>query len=200
MAFGGAVALWMGEPPPYRIDAWGVALAERWAGTDLRAALRVFTHLGGVPAAIGIALLLGGWLYRRCHTQIALWWLGAFGAGAGLVFALKLAFDRTRPRAPGLLETDFSFPSGHAFMATLIYGAVALTVVHRVRSSGLRWFAGGGAALLVLGIGGSRVVLGVHFVTDVIGGMALGGAWLSATWLLLHRHCARLSSATRSPR
>jgi hypothetical protein len=94
---------------------------------------------------------------------------------------LKYAFHRSRPAwdDPILLIGSFSFPSGHAMTATLLYGFLAAFVVRKVQA--WRWqvlavLAGG---LLIGLISLSRLYLGVHYWTDVLAGMAAGVAWLA---------------------
>ena len=76
-------------------------------------------------------------------------------------------------------ENGASFPSGHAQAAVVGY-AVLLLVVLPVLHGALRRIAVGVAVLMVLGIGLSRVALGVHYVSDVLADYALGAAWLAA--------------------
>jgi membrane-associated phospholipid phosphatase len=116
---------------------------------------------------------------------LARWWVSAgqvalAQVGAGTLVAVgKVAVGRQRPPEATRLavEGTLSFPSGHA-LGTIV---LALTLVSLVwRRAGrrwLRWLAASVAALLALGVGVSRVYLGVHWVTDVLGGWLVGGAW-----------------------
>jgi undecaprenyl-diphosphatase len=103
-------------------------------------------------------------------------------AGATLLDnGLKLAFHRVRPEVFfGVLPDTFSFPSGHALFALCFYGALATVVASRLGSTLLRLALWVAAALLILGIGLSRIYLGVHYPTDVLAGFLAGGACLSA--------------------
>jgi undecaprenyl-diphosphatase len=92
---------------------------------------------------------------------------------------LKLAFHRVRPEVFfGVLPDTYSFPSGHALFNLCFYGGLAILLASRVRGAGLRIATWSAAALLVLGIGLSRIYLGVHYPTDVLAGFLAGGAWL----------------------
>lgn len=105
----------------------------------------------------------------------------ALGGGLLLNKALKLAFARPRPVLDwpaAEIQTTFSFPSGHA-MATATLATVLTALAWRSR---WRWpvaLAAWGFALLVAA---SRVLLGVHFPSDVVAGAAIGIAWGSAVW------------------
>lgn len=108
-------------------------------------------------------------------------------AGVGTwtwIWLLKLSFHRARPGATELYllsaPASFSFPSGHAFGSTGVL--LGLVIVARVLGlRGARFVAVSlGAALVVLGVATSRVYFGVHFPTDVIGGIFAGAAWVAA--------------------
>ena len=95
---------------------------------------------------------------------------------------LKDLFARPRPRfeRPLVVETSYSFPSGQAMESLVVYGMFAYFAVLTLIGQGKRALSVGGVAVLVILIGFSRVYLGAHYVSDVIGGFVAGGAWLSA--------------------
>lgn len=109
-------------------------------------------------------------------------WLAAVGGGAVLNRLLKGLFSRPRPvfEHPLLLETSYSFPSGHAMEALIAYGFLAYLAVLALGNWQARVGVVFGAALLVVLIGFSRMYLGVHYFSDVVAGYAAGGVWLSA--------------------
>jgi len=90
---------------------------------------------------------------------------------------LKESFARARPpSAP--LEMNPSFPSGHAQGSTVVYGLAIYLVFLRRPESWFRWAAAGGLGALIVVIGLSRLMLGVHFFSDVLAGELMGIAWL----------------------
>jgi undecaprenyl-diphosphatase len=109
--------------------------------------------------------------------------LSVVGAGC-LNLLAKLAFGRTRPDlwvsiAP---EADYSFPSGHA-MATMAMGAAVICLAWPTRQ---RWVVVALAVPFVIGIGLSRLYLGVHFPSDILGGWCASVAWVSGlNWIRL---------------
>lgn len=140
------------------------------------------TQLGS-PAAMGVLALAGAfvlWRQRRRTTLIA--WLAAFGGGVLLDEVIKLAVHRKRPvfGASYLHGHSYSFPSGHS-MGSLIGYVMLLYLLrlhwhpHRV----WRRLTAVAVGLMVLAVGVSRVYLGVHYPSDVVGGYAAGAAWLA---------------------
>lgn len=106
-------------------------------------------------------------------------------AGAGLwCTLLKLLFQRARPEATlrylVSAPSSFSFPSGHAFGAAGVFGALVL-IVFAVRAP-LAWRIAASlvGVSLMLGVAASRVYLGVHYPSDVIGGLLAATAWVAA--------------------
>ncbi len=138
----------------------------------------------GSPATISVLALGVGLLLAARRQWILLGgWLAAFAGGGLLAEALKVVIRRPRPPyAAGFLHHySWSFPSGHAMGSLIGYGMLAyvLTVlwIHR-RSAQVSVVLG--AALLIGAIGLSRLYLGVHYFSDVVGGYAAGLLWLSA--------------------
>jgi undecaprenyl-diphosphatase len=100
--------------------------------------------------------------------------------------ALKAGFRRARPELedPFVRLTTYSFPSGHAFAATATYGALAL-VLASLLDRGRRALALAVAGALVAIVAASRVVLGVHYLLDVLAGLCAGVALVCALLLVL---------------
>jgi undecaprenyl-diphosphatase len=102
-----------------------------------------------------------------------------------LDLALKYAFHRERPPVFfGTEPASYSFPSGHALCSFCFYGVMAGLIAARVRSPALRIAVWALAALLVIAIGVSRVYLGMHYPSDVIGGYLAAAVWVSAMLVL----------------
>ena len=107
--------------------------------------------------------------------------------GSGLMTLLiKDIVMRFRPdMMPVIIETGYSFPSGHSVTAVCFYGYLAFLYWIYGKSPVIRRVGIIGAVLMILGIGISRIYLGVHFPTDVIGGYVGGLMWLSLSVLFL---------------
>lgn len=113
--------------------------------------------------------------------RLAVFLVATTASGAVVGSVIKLLVDRPRPVVDHPVATAFgkSFPSGHAMHGTIAYGALLLVVLPMV-SPHVRTRLVALTVLAVAAIGSSRLLLGVHFLTDVVGGHLLGAAWLAA--------------------
>lgn len=152
----------------------------------LLAVARLFTALGEPTVLVTAGFLVAGWIWWRHHPHLALAILLIVLVGRGLAEAQKYWIARVRPDLePHLVVVKTSsFPSGHATSSMIFYLTVALAL-----SAGTRWhrLAAGAAVLLALLIGTSRVMLGVHWPSDVIGGWAFGMLWVLLNLRLAQR-------------
>jgi undecaprenyl-diphosphatase len=154
-----------------------------------------------------ISFIFGGWssVLVVVAIGIVVWWrIGRLEAimilVGGLITlvntALKLAINRPRPSADLVhvlsREQGNGFPSGHAFFAILILGLTAYFISINLKNRVLRMLVLAGLIALILLTGTSRVYLGVHWPSDVIGGYLIGGVFLTAliwfhrTWKAHH--------------
>jgi membrane-associated phospholipid phosphatase len=135
------------------------------------------------PNVFRVVLALVAVLYLiRGERRHAAWLLVTVFGGAALGFTLKLAVDRARPVLPDPVSTapGLSFPSGHALNATIGCCLLLLLTLRFLPRRG-RIAAVAAAAVIVCVVALARVVLGVHFVSDVLAGIALGITWVTIT-------------------
>lgn len=134
----------------------------------------------GKPVWLAVVIALpAAWFLFVGARRIAVY-LIATSAGGGIVDSVvKIAVGRPRPEIDEPLIEAFgkSFPSGHSMSSTVVYGSLLLVFLPLLSRRG-RVVAVAATAFLVLGIGASRLGLGVHFTSDVLGGYVLGVAWL----------------------
>lgn len=141
---------------------------------------RVFTFFGEPTVLIGVGFVVAAWIWWQRSGRLALMLLLVILIGRGLSEVQKYLVARARPGLePHLVVVRTpSFPSGHATSSMIFYLSLALAL-----TIGARWhrLAITGAVLLSLLIGVSRVLLGVHWPSDVIGGWSFGLAWVLLT-------------------
>ena len=161
-----------------RYDASAAAWGAEHANPTSTRVLTLVTWLGATVTVLSVAVLLGvlEWVRRRRLAVLA--FLLTVVVGQNLIAnTVKALVDRERPPVPHLVSTSgSSFPSGHTAAAAATWAAVAL-VLGRGRPPRVKACLAAGAALITVAVGASRVLLGVHWLTDVIGGAALGFGW-----------------------
>ena len=140
---------------------------------------RFFTALGDPTVLIIGGFLVGAWLWREGRGRFAAGLLLVILIGRGLTEAQKYWIARARPDIePHLVVVKtWSFPSGHATSSMIFYLMLALAIA----PVGWRRIAAAAAIVLSLLIGVSRVMLGVHWPSDVIGGWCFGLLWVLVT-------------------
>jgi undecaprenyl-diphosphatase len=149
--------------------------------TQVARAISFFGSVGWQTAvSIGIALFF---VSRRDWLNASLVAFVMAGGGT-LNVVLKHFFHRERPVLENPLVTlsSYGFPSGHTMGATLLYGLIALLAWKNVRDHAARLACVVGACLWVLLIGLTRIYLGAHYLTDVLGALAAGLFWLAFCW------------------
>ena len=138
------------------------------------------THLGDPWFLTFLCALMCAALLVTRRFGLAVYFAAATGAGGLLDHALKAMMRRARPTGSTVpLPDSFAFPSGHTFGSMVCYGMCAYMLL-RFAPTRRDPLIVALACFIVLAIGTSRVVIGVHFPGDVIGGFASGGAWLAA--------------------
>jgi undecaprenyl-diphosphatase len=142
-------------------------------------AMRVISDAGSAPVWIAVLAVVAGWLAWCRLPRLALFVVVTAAGSAMLNTAVKSGVHRLRPvvATPVAQEHGLSFPSGHAQSAMVGY-SVLLIVFLPMLHGAWRRTAVACAAVAVLAIGYSRLALGVHYLSDVLAGFALGAAWV----------------------
>jgi membrane-associated phospholipid phosphatase len=161
-------------------DLGAARFAARHASPASTNVLRAFSQLGGAVVLVPMTIAVGLVAARRYRfLPVAGFLVLTVGGQFAVADLIKAIVDRARPNIDRL--TGFSgpsFPSGHAVAAAASFAAFAL-LAGIGRSSRVRASVAAVAVALAVGIGCTRVFLGVHWLTDVLGGLALGWTWFA---------------------
>ena len=179
----------------------GIAAADRsvakWGSengsTTTAHVMKWITQLGSTPVIIAVLLLTACFDYFRRHSREVFAFVAAVGIGELLLSnLLKVVVRRDRPDVLHLVVAHgYSFPSGHTVAAASTWLAVAL-VLGRDRSRRTRALLAGGAALIAASVATSRALLGVHWLTDVVAGLAIGWGWFMIVAIVFGGRAQRL--------
>ena len=148
----------------------------------LTSAMLALTHLGSVAFVSVVCVGACGGFYWAGWRQSA-WLLAATMVGSAVLEnGLKFAFHRARPEPFfGLVAPEsFSFPSGHALFSACLYGAIAWRLAAGTADPTRRAAIWTIALALIAAVGFSRIYLGVHYPSDVLGGWLVAAFWLVA--------------------
>jgi undecaprenyl-diphosphatase len=172
-----------------------VAVGPRW----LLESARDITALGGFTVLTLITVIATVLLLIHRRRRQAMVFAGAVILAQAASALLKTYVDRPRPQIVPHLDLVYSasFPSGHAMMSPVVYLTLAAILAAGERPQSAKAILLAGAALLVVAIGVSRVYLGVHWPTDVLGGWALGSAIALAASLVLMRVAPKVAAPER---
>lgn len=179
-AFDRAVLTWLRQPSDP-----SVPVGPDW----LLNSMIDITALGGYTVLTLLTLAAAAYRAVLKDYLTALVIVAAIGSGALLTSLLKFGFNRARPDLVEHLThaASSSFPSGHATQAAIAFLTLGALMARAQPDRRLKSLVLSVAILLTILVGISRVYLGVHWPTDVLGGWCLGAAWAALWWLVLRR-------------
>ncbi|HSM59032.1 MAG TPA: phosphatase PAP2 family protein [Candidatus Sulfomarinibacteraceae bacterium] len=159
--------------------------------------MRDITALGGTGVVAFITLSTVGYLLIRRDYSTALLIIVAIAGAYALSIGLKISFDRPRPDLVPRSTAVFnpSYPSGHSMLSAAAYLTLGAVLARVQAWRRLKIYILSLAIVLTLAIGISRVYLGVHWPTDVLGGWAAGSVWAMLVWIVARWQRSR----TRQP-
>jgi len=158
-----------------------------------------FTSLGETGSVIVISALIVLLLLTKERVRDVYSLIFVLASTEATVYTTKLLVERARPEfslLPFALST-YAFPSGHAAIAVALYGYIASLFLRKHTTTKHKTVALSIAFLFILGIGGSRILLGVHYPSDVLVGYVIGSLWLAFT-LSLELYFASKKTLTQS--
>ncbi|MDK2658915.1 phosphatase PAP2 family protein [Cupriavidus consociatus] len=160
------------------LDQLVFAQLRAWRRDWLDIAMVAVTELGGARISVAVGVAVFAWLWWRRAWVTALYWATALLGARACVMALKLGMARVRPASIYSGLESYSFPSSHATSSMVTYGFLAFLLClrqpWRVRMPVLAL-----TVVAVVAIGVSRLYLGMHWLSDVAAGYALGLAWIA---------------------
>jgi undecaprenyl-diphosphatase len=183
------IAFVMKSLPDVPGDLPVIRFVQGWEGPSLTQTMLFLSFIGGtkgaVPISIVMMLILFIFFGHRRELLLFLWSvLGSYLLNK----LLKWLFHRDRPDIHRIVtEEGFSFPSGHAMQAFAMYATLTYLLWRHIPSQFGRGLLLAFSALIMLAIGTSRVYLGVHYPSDVLGSYAASAAWLFFSLFLFLR-------------
>ena len=161
-----------------RLDKSVAAWGSHHTSSNAVDMLRWITHLGSTPVVVAALVVVFVYDFARHRNwEVALFLIAVAGGELLLNNSLKALVSRERPAVLHLVAASgSSFPSGHSAAAAAGAAAVAL-IVSRDRHRGTRALCAAAAVLVAVAVATSRALLGVHWLTDVIAGLAVGWGW-----------------------
>ncbi len=157
---------------------------QTWLRGDLPTALTTFfklvtSFIDPLGIIIWVSALVLFFLYKKWKIEAALL-AGNLVLHGILIKLIKLLYQRSRPSILHLVEEGgYSFPSGHSMATAIVVGTLMIIVQQRMQNQQIKRLVQGLLLLFILTIMASRVYLGVHYPTDVIGGALMGFAILN---------------------
>ncbi len=177
--------------PIVQVDRHVAVWFHQHAAPTITQAARTISFFGSVGwlTAVSVAVVLF-LIWRRDRLNASLVAFVMVG-GSMLNLILKHFFHRERPVLENPLVTlsSYGFPSGHTMGATLFYGLLALFAWKNVPNRSARLACVAGACIWIVLIGLTRIYLGAHYLTDVLGALAAGLLWLVFCWTAFEAFC-----------
>lgn len=173
------------EQEAFALDETILLHIHRLANPLLDKVMVFITNIGDPHTVVPLTVIAFVFLLvNRQRLAAAFFAINAAG-GVALSYFLKLAFSKPRPQLwnSAIEEVTYSYPSGHALGSMVIYGFLSyvLAKMYPRYSATIYTFA----VLMIVSIGFSRLYLGVHWPTDILGGYGIGFLWITACISLL---------------
>jgi undecaprenyl-diphosphatase len=185
----GLVAILVGEQKIAQFDSVVTSFIQGLESPTMTKIMKFFTTIGSIPVVSILSAFVLLFLYKVLHHRTELILFLAVMIGAAILNqALKFTFERARPTAHRLIQASgYSFPSGHSMEAFALYGILSFLLWRHTSTRIVLIFLILISVIMIIAIGTSRIYLGVHYPSDVLGGYLAGGFWLAAAiWIYQH--------------
>ncbi len=177
------------SPPLARLDHSTFELLQHLRTPWGDQIMTVISQLGDGVVQATLVMVLALWLLQRRRWLAAGHWLAAALFATVASWSLKQGLQLPRPQALYEGAMSFSFPSAHTVLATCLYGFLSVLVARELPPQ-WRWLSYAVAWIMILAVAFSRLYLGVHWLSDVLGGLLLGIIWITALGVAYRRHLA----------
>lgn len=177
----GLIAILISEHKIARFDQAVTAFVRGFESPLMTEIMKFFTFIGSGFAIIPLVILVALFLYKVLKHRSELVLLLTVVVGSALLNeTLKLIFHRSRPVLHRIVDASgYSFPSGHSMAAFTLYGIVAFLLWKHISTAYGRMLLIFFTVIMIAMIGISRIYLGVHYPSDVLGGYLASGSWLA---------------------
>ncbi|PZO15114.1 MAG: phosphatase PAP2 family protein [Leptolyngbya foveolarum] len=173
------------EQEAFALDETILLHIRRFANPLLDKVMVFITNIGDPHTVVPLTVIAFVFLLVNRQRLAATFFAINAAGGVALSYFLKLAFSKPRPQLwnSAIEEVTYSYPSGHALGSMVIYGFLSyvLAKMYPRYSAAIYTFA----VLMIVSIGFSRLYLGVHWPTDILGGYGIGFLWITACISLL---------------
>lgn len=159
------------------IDEYVYSLISKLRSSDMTNIIKIITNIGGT-IIITVVTILSLFIFRnkKINICIILNLLGIFILNNVLI---KNIIARDRPSGINIIEENgYSFPSGHTAISTVVYGYLIYLIYNYVSNKKLKYVLISILSIIILVVGLTRIYLGVHYTSDVLGGYLLGISYL----------------------
>jgi len=176
-------ALWLAE-----LDSVGNEIFRLDVSSEFTYAVFNFTHIGSLTNLF-YGALLGGALLLYKKEIFSFFWFGITGGlvGGAIPLILKNTIRRARPTDGFMVRVGYSFPSGHAMGTLALYGLIIILAAIYIKKAWLRYTVMISSLAIILIVSWSRIHIGVHYLSDILGSMFLGLSLLTVAWVVLIR-------------
>lgn len=191
----GLIALLVSDKKIAQFDSTIIATVQGFESPGLTSIMKFFTFIGSGTQVAVIALLVLFFLFKVLHhrRELILFIWVVLGSTI-LNEILKAVFHRARPTIHRIVEANgFSFPSGHSMAAFSLYGVIAFLLWRHLSTSLGRGMLILFSIFMIIMIGVSRIYLGVHYPSDVLGGFLASGCLLAVSIWFYQRNMERES-------
>lgn len=159
------------------IDDMVYNVISKLRSNNMNEIVKVITNIGGT-IVIGIVTIISLFIFRNKKINICII-LNLLGISILNNLVIKNIVGRDRPSGINIItETGKSFPSGHSAVSMVVYGYLIYLIYNYVKNKKLKYILIGILSILILVVGLTRIYLGVHYTSDVIGGYLLGISYL----------------------